>query len=504
MNNMHKKTKLIFLCLILVNLVSAQCSMDTITSFTFEIGSNIKIPTKRDIRTFDDNQNEIKRLRQKWENENWHNQIYTTTEYDANQNETQIFGYSWLDMQNDWKLIYSNKKIYNATEQLIEDLTQRLSTNTNELINESLDIYEYHDQNSIKMSLSQKWSDTSNEWVNKSKFSSEKTDDKTTSISQIWETQTNSWVNKSTTERMIDANGNTLEIITQNWDKSSSTWLKINKLNYQYNDKNKITEYTKQIGDQNTNTWVNQNKYHKIYNENGLEKEFDIKEWDISKNDWINLSKYEYSYNSKNKITEDLFQVWDEEKNEYYYREKTTNEYDTDFNKISSHLYTWNNNGESLSFKSRTTFEYDNDYNLTSRTNFISNLETDEWEEYAKNTFEYTETGEGRAKDVYFDIQNNIYQHHTREEIVCASISSATTSFDTQKINIFPNPIFGDFVEINTTENTSYKLIDIHGRVLHSGNINAGQNSIKVDYFYPNGLYFLNISNVNYKVMISR
>lgn len=504
MNNMYKKTKLIFLCLILVNLVSAQCTMDTTTTFTFEIGANIKIPTNRDIRTYNDKQKLIKRISQIWENENWLNERYSTNEYDNRENETQVFGYEWSSIQNDWKLTYSRKKTYNTTDQLMDDLTQRLSPTTNELINESKSMYEYFDQNSIKMILSQKWSTTTNEWINVSQSNSEKIDNKTTSISQIWENQTNSWVNKKTTEKTVDENGNTLEITTQDWDKSSSTWLKINKLNYQYNDKNKISEYTKQIGDQNTNSWVNENKYYKIYNENELEKEFSIKEWDKSKNDWINLSKYEYSYNSKNKITEDLFQVWNSEKNEYYNSKKTTNEYDTDFHQISSHIYTWNQNGESLSFKGRTIFEYDNDFNLITRTIFNSNLDTDEWKEYAKNTYEYTETGEGWAKDVYLDIQNNIYQFHSREEVLCASLSSVTPSFDAQKINIFPNPIFGDFVEISASENTSYKLIDIHGRVLNAGNINAGQNSIKVDYFHPNGLYFLNISNVNYKIMICR
>ena len=160
------------------------------------------------------------------------------------------------------------------------------------------------------------------------------------------------------------------------------------------------------------------------------------------------------------KITEDLFQIWNAEKNEYYNSKKTTNEYDTDFHQISSHIYTWNRNGESLSFKGRTIFEYDNDFNLITRTSFNSNLDTDEWEVHAKLTYEYTETGELWAKDVYLDLQNNIYQHHTRVEVICASVSSVTPSFDTQKINIFPNPIFGDFVEINTSENTSYKLID--------------------------------------------
>ena len=109
---MYKKTKLIFLYLILVNLVSAQCTMDTTTTFTFDIGANIKIPTNRDIRTYNDKQKLIKRISQIWENENWLNERYSTNEYDNRENETQVFGYAWNSMQNDWKLTYSRKKTY--------------------------------------------------------------------------------------------------------------------------------------------------------------------------------------------------------------------------------------------------------------------------------------------------------------------------------------------------------------------------------------------------------
>jgi len=65
-------------------------------------------------------------------------------------------------------------------------------------------------------------------------------------------------------------------------------------------------------------------------------------------------------------------------------------------------------------------------------------------------------------------------------------------SISENQINIYPNPASG-IVNITGVENGNYSVVDINGRLIHSGSLNNSKSINLEDE--PAGVYFIKITN---------
>ena len=64
---------------------------------------------------------------------------------------------------------------------------------------------------------------------------------------------------------------------------------------------------------------------------------------------------------------------------------------------------------------------------------------------------------------------------------------------------VYPNPISGNILNIDTEEKGSFLIVDIMGKVLLNGAIFKGQNQIAVDNLNA-GIYFVKVNNKTIKI----
>ncbi len=74
--------------------------------------------------------------------------------------------------------------------------------------------------------------------------------------------------------------------------------------------------------------------------------------------------------------------------------------------------------------------------------------------------------------------------------------------FNTQSLKVFPNPSTGIFtVESNSiSENTSYQITDVTGKIISTGKLNSNQNQIDLSNV-SSGIYFLKAENTVVRLM---
>jgi len=80
-------------------------------------------------------------------------------------------------------------------------------------------------------------------------------------------------------------------------------------------------------------------------------------------------------------------------------------------------------------------------------------------------------------------------------DAAACSAALAVENFDLINYNMYPNPAT-DVINISVIEDVSYKVLNSNGQLLKIGNLNRGNNVLKVDSF-SNGIYFLHVKTEN-------
>jgi hypothetical protein len=107
------------------------------------------------------------------------------------------------------------------------------------------------------------------------------------------------------------------------------------------------------------------------------------------------------------------------------------------------------------------------------------------------------------AKDIYyFDIDSQKYTARDREENHCAQVNVGITEIsESNRFTVYPNPVSSNSITINSIEKADYALIDLTGKLLQSGDLNAGENRIDINLISA-GVYFVKVGNQTRKIIV--
>jgi len=92
------------------------------------------------------------------------------------------------------------------------------------------------------------------------------------------------------------------------------------------------------------------------------------------------------------------------------------------------------------------------------------------------------------------------YTNFVLDESACNTLS--IEGFKQSGVNIFPNPSRNNLV-VSISDNATYHFNNINGQTLKQGRLSKGENTIKISNL-SNGLYFLNITTDNGKMLIKK
>ena len=224
----------------------------------------------RDSLVYDGNNNEIKGLRQYWDDHysKWVNSSLWSYTYDGNKRTS----YMWQDWQSsDWENVFLITSSYDLSNNLINDSVHSWDGSW---VNDELYTYYYDDNNNRIASLFQ-------------------------------QLVYSNWCNITFESYTYDANKNMTQYLEQDWD--GSKWDNVTKDSFIYNtDNNLISDLCQYWND---STWVNDSR--KSYTFNGIHQktEYLYQKWDNKQ--WINSGRLLYNYDENNNNTEQTRQRWD-------------------------------------------------------------------------------------------------------------------------------------------------------------------------------------------------
>lgn len=110
----------------------------------------------------------------------------------------------------------------------------------------------------------------------------------------------------------------------------------------------------------------------------------------------------------------------------------------------------------------------------------------------------------GVGHDIFSDPvrTDTIMQRATRffyREVV-NNPSVGTLSLITEKVQLYPNPVQGDFLFMVLPESANYRLVDVLGKEVQSGKLASGQQRLDVSQL-PKGIYLLQLPGQTHRVI---
>ncbi len=371
----------------------------------------------------------------------------------------------WDLSSNNWVNTYRILNKYDNKNNLLENQTQ-IVTSFNNWIPYTNYIYAYNANNKIISELRQEGSTLEN--VTLRLFAH---DNKNNLIEEVRQEYSNS--NFKNIDRYLylyDTIGNQIQELHEQWNSSNSQWQKsslivnkfdsnqnlielimknwnvnwkvVYKISYTYNDNNNITSKLFEVFNNNNSLYENRESESYLYNNENLLIEFIVKKWITTNNSWLNDYRIKHSYDLNKNKTETLTQLW----------------------------------------------------NGSNRT----------WQAGSKHTWEYNEENDNIAQEYYsnWNESGNYFNNHTREEYICTHTLSITEPKLSQPYNFYPNPATTTF-NIETTQAGTYSILDYFGKIVLTGKLLNGTNQVDVNPI-PNGMYFLQINNTIYKILIQK
>ena len=155
--------------------------------------------------------------------------------------------------------------------------------------------------------------------------------------------------------------------------------------------------------------------------------------------------------------------------------------------------------------RNKTIYVYDTKNNRVQELHqtWFSNNNT--WENNLKFTWEYDLNNNLIAYDTYTDwnLASNNFAEHTREEYICAQVTSVVDVENTSVI-VYPNPTNSDYITIQSPIAHQYIIADYLGNQLQLGVLHEGSNTIALPKNMCNGMYFLQIGNTIQKLIINQ
>jgi len=283
----------------------------------------------------------------------------------------------------------------------------------------------------------------------KERYAYDENGNKTLDISYLWSTTTNDWIGTSKYEYACDKHGNNTSVTIYDWNTTHG-WIEFQRTESAFDENgNEILN----IFYKWANDWVKIWKYESAYDESGFMTVSTRFDWNATTNDWIEIRKTESACDEKGNMTIDVGFKWDLTIKDWAedWKSKTESVYDEKGHMTLDVSYLWDYTANDWIGCGKTEFSYDETDNQILRITYDWNTTTNDWI--------------GRYKVTKF------YSYHFQSTPITNFFENASL------LQIYPTLFdYGVNIElVNTVQQVSFKMIDLHGRLIFEKQISESQ-----------------------------
>lgn len=483
--------------------------LDSIYEYTF-ISETDSLHIRKSYYLYDEDMNNIKKTRYKWENESslWQGMYKREYEYDENGNEKTYRYYTWDTESVSWGKHHKIHHEYNVAGLIVSSIRYSWDGEYEIWIEHAKMEYEYNEAGSLTIYTFHLWNSNSNVWLSSSRIESiyDENENIIVETTHGWNSQSETWVQSRKIEFDYTLNGNLTERRSYNWDAQMENWTISNKFEYNYdefgnmitskyftwNSENEIwlgvfkvqmqyDEYgnlsarTQFLWDNMENTWVEDLKFQYNYDENGFNILFVSYTWDSNNQDWMKSHKYIYDYDEFGNVNLYSSHKWENEDGTWVLQDKIFYFYSIRTFMVSVQVKP----EESGIILGQGTYLW----------NEIVTLESQNNDGY---TFLYWMIDESIVSD------QSIYTFNMpAESLVLTAVFSESTGViqietTKEKISVFPNPTYSNITINSNQDIIAVKILSGNGKLLNTISIHQNQASVNLSHLKP-GVYFLKI-----------
>jgi len=403
--------------------------------------------------------------------------------FDENGNETMNSRYYWSSPKNEW-------------------------------IGDSKLIYEFDEVGNYVSYVSYEWSDDDNEWEFSfmREFSYNENYDLLRSELFEWDKEQASWLFNSKSENSYNEKGHLIQNLSFIWNSGNNEWGSTSKSEYIYDEKGNLIEEILSIWRITTQLWQKISLRVYSYDENNNLTVSISYSWNETNQSWAEVSKSEISYDALSNEKLRIRYEWLNNTEEWMPSRMDSTGYDEYNNKILFLYAEWNVDDNSWNETTRLSYEYDEFQNLISykeevlnlgesenyRVGFINVLDMETKLDELWIPISISETGWYVNKPIqtnfiYYDIGSDNWSVFSSSIYYYSDLSSSVEVTNEESINVFPNPVEDKvMIDLTNADMATIEIIDIHGNVVLSQIINAGDH-LNVSYL-ARGMYIYNLT----------
>ncbi|MCC7299346.1 MAG: T9SS type A sorting domain-containing protein [Bacteroidia bacterium] len=349
-------------------------------------------------------------------------------------------------------------------------------------------------------------------------------------IEQNWNSGTKIYDNDARTSYTFNNDGYKIESVIENW--SSNNWVNEFKYSYSYNSKNQITQnfsnkwnntalkwedYTKyvvtytskyKIGISSNwnyygnNTWDARYKDSTLFNNYQKDSLHSRYSWDNITKTWEPMSLYKYTYNSQQDLETETELDWNINKWENW--RKTTYTYNSN-HQIKEELAENYNGPSGIYIDYRITYSYNTSNNIIIKLEEDWDPDNSVWINYNKEVYSYDGNDNLYSKSEFlgWDKTLNEFTLELREDYKCTNISGIQT-FSQINGSIHPNPLNSEILHIVSSNSQKFYIYNFAGKVMLTGDLVSGENTVTIPENIGNGMYCLKIGKEVHTVLIQQ
>ncbi|MBQ7531394.1 MAG: hypothetical protein IJT12_06770 [Paludibacteraceae bacterium] len=396
--------------------------------------NGVKKGSKKEEYAFNAAKKKTLTLKYIWSNNDWAYNAKAVTDYDAAGNTIETASYNWVNEA--WQGAGTRTlQTFNSSKKVTEKITQTWSTTTNDWVNKTRATTEYSGAKTIQ-EASYTWQNDA--WVGTSRSDwsynaaglndtiKTYTDDGTGWIYSKRTVNTynaagenimthnsqwngSAWVLVSMTrlDKVTDAAGNIL--LNASWKcGSDSVWIGVSKDVTEYSSTGKVL-FIGHYESWANNDWVP--NYTVEYKYDEADRVTLNQRMDWKNNTWQGLYRYEYVYDAEGrKVSSATYNGWNTSTNSWVGTVKTETVYNASGQTSSLLNYTWSNNAWAI--LNKTLFEYDAANNVTEQV--VQNYSNGEWVNVTRYEKEYS--GSQLVKSNDYTWSNDAWQYTRRSE----------------------------------------------------------------------------------------
>jgi Secretion system C-terminal sorting domain len=408
--------------------------------------------------------------------------------------------YSYINNSGLWENSERKINTYNSIDSLEIVLIQNWSNNLWK--NASKKVFEYNTNRLLisETSFIIEWGKL--DWTNQGKRSFlYNNQNQLIEIFGVYYNSNNDEIKDRKNNFIYNSIGNVIEIIEYKWNVNN--WQPFYKKTLNYSNINLILDENSYYWNSTSNIWNKTSNYIYTYDSKSNLINFSIKSWDEAKKIWLNRIEKFYEYNSKSQVI--------------LFRQK---DWDMQLNKIETEFYcnfSYDNLGNRDTMIENFKDTSNNQFYLKDRVSYkytlnrLDNINREYWRNNRfvngqKYTYYYN-SEDFLIRSHYFSGWNellNIFTYQTEDVYICSPSTTANQEIATNEpITIYPNPTNTSEINIKSTEKANYTLMDLSGKVLDSGNLNEGNNTLQLNSI-QNGMYILKMNQQSFKIVVNK